>query len=45
MTFSKRSRYGIRALIDLAENDACGGIQLSKQAGLYLDRLKDYLLA
>lgn len=32
MMFSKRSRYGIRALIDLAENAACGSIQLSEVA-------------
>ena len=32
MTFSKKSRYGIRALIDLAENAASGSIQLSEIA-------------
>ena len=29
MNFSKRSRYGIRALIDLAQNTEAGCVQLS----------------
>ena len=29
MVFSKRSRYGIRALIDLASDSECGCVQLS----------------
>lgn len=33
MVFSKRSRYGIRALIDLARNAGNGSIQLSEIAG------------
>lgn len=32
MNFSKRSRYGIRALIDLAENTGCSCMQLSEIA-------------
>lgn len=32
MVFSKRSRYGIRALIDLAQNESSGSMQLSEIA-------------